>query len=69
MQNNLEEKILKVVSDNHEKTAGHCGLGAVDIAIALDLEFADIRDALNNLYDNKKIRVREGINHHLIFKR
>ena len=67
MRKSLEEKIIDILSNQHDISDGHCGLTAREVAETLDLEFDDIRDALNNLYDNGKIDVRRGINNRLLF--
>ena len=69
MINYLEEQILEIVEDNHNKTDGHSGLTALQIADKLGLRFSDIKGALNDLYDNSQIDVKKGINNKLIFKR
>lgn len=67
MQQSLEQNILSILYEQHYKSDGHCGLTARQVANSLGLEFKDIRDALNNLYDNDKIEVKEGINNKLLF--
>jgi|AntRauTorckE5430_2_1112549.scaffolds.fasta_scaffold00943_11 hypothetical protein len=64
----LEIKVLNEVDKFHEKTGGKCGISANQIAFNLNLPFLEIKKSLNNLYDRKAFRIKNGINHILIFK-
>lgn len=63
----MEEKILEIVNEVHVKSAGKCGISAVKICEKLGVDYSEIKKPLNHLYDNDLIKVREGINSHLIF--
>lgn len=67
--NKQEEKVLKVISDYHDKTDGKCGISAMQIAKELNTTFLELRETLNNLNDKKAFTIRNGINHILIFKK
>jgi len=67
--NDIEKKVLKEVSDYHNKTNGKCGISAVQIAEKLNISFLDLRETLNALNDKKAFIIRKGINHILIFKK
>lgn len=68
MNEELCEKILNIINDNHNKTGGYSGLKPVELKLKLNIEYRQIRDVLNWLYENNKIKVRKGINSHLLFK-
>jgi len=67
--NDLEKKVLKEVSDYHDKTNGKCGISAMLIAEKLNISFSELKQTLNNLNDKKAFTIRKGINSILIFKK
>jgi hypothetical protein len=67
--NDLEKKVLKEVSDYHDKTNGKCGISAMLIAEQLNMSFLELRETFNDLNDKKAFTIRKGINSILIFKK
>lgn len=65
---NFIEEALKVIEENHILTNGSCGLSIVELMHRLGLDYQSLKPILNQLFVDKKIIVREGINHKLIFK-
>lgn len=64
---NSIEEVFKVIEENHNLTNGSCGLSIVALKIKLGSNCTELKPILNQLYSEKKIIVREGINHKLIF--
>lgn len=64
---NFIEEAFKVIEENHNLTNGSCGLSIVALKIKLGSNYPDLKPILKKLYSEKKIIVREGINHKLIF--
>ncbi len=65
----MEEKVFQLIKDYHDKTNGKCGLLIVTIQNELKTDYETLRNILKKLHADKKIKVREGINGKLIFKK
>jgi len=61
------ELVLKEIERYHLLTNGKCGIRHLDVAVNLKLAYKDVKTPLNMLFKQKKIKVRNGINSHLIF--
>ena len=65
----MKTEILKLVDLRHDLTDGKCGLPIVDLKNELGITSDELRVFLSELYKEKKIVVRNGINSKLIFKK
>ena len=65
----MKTEILKLVDLRHDLTDGKCGLPIVDLKNELGITSDELRVFLSELYKEKKIVVRNGINSRLIFKK
>jgi hypothetical protein len=65
----VKTEILKLVDLRHDLTDGKCGLPIVDLKNELGITSDELRVFLSELYKEKKIVVRNGINSKLIFKK
>lgn len=63
----LIESILSLINKNEVETNKKCGISAVKISQILGLEYSEIKEVFNYLYQTKQIKVRKGINNHLLF--
>lgn len=63
------EEIKLLIDNYHSKTEGRCGLTIPDIQKSSGLENEELKNILRKLYNEKYIKVREGLNGKLIFKR
>ncbi len=63
------QNVKKIVDEYHTSTEGKCGLSIPDIQNKSGLNIDDLKSILRQLYDEKHIKVREGLNGKLIFKR
>lgn len=61
--------MLEIINKHHENTDGHCGLSVVKLSAISGLEIGEVKKKLNQLWEEKKIKVRDGINGKLIFKK
>jgi hypothetical protein len=64
----LKKEILDQVDLYHTKTGGKCGLTPVNLSFKIGRPYSELKTHLNELYSEKKINVRKGINHYLLFK-
>lgn len=65
----LKEEILKLVDLKHDLSEGKCGIPIVDLKLKLGIEIEELNGFLSELYKEKKIVVRKGINGSMIFKK
>ena len=65
----MKTEILKLVDLRHDLTDGKCGLPIVDLKNELGITSDELRVFLSELYKEKRIVVRNGINSKLIFKK
>jgi hypothetical protein len=63
----LEDQVLNIITENHKSTNGKCGIGIVKIATNLKVSSSIIKTIINALYKTKKVSIKQGINHKLIF--
>lgn len=61
------DKVKAVITAHHKRTAGKTGITNIAIALKLDCSISDLKPILNQLYVDEFIKIREGINHKLIF--
>lgn len=59
--------MLELIKDHAQKTGNHCGLSIVSLSNMTGLTVNVVREHLKALYSERKIVVKEGINHKLIF--
>lgn len=62
------KSVLDLVEDQAKKSDNHCGLSLVQLQNRTGLTSEELKKQLKVLHNDKKIRVRHGINHKLIFK-
>lgn len=60
--------LLDLVEEQAKTSDNHCGLSLVQLQNKTGLNSAELKKQLKVLHNQKKIRVRHGINHQLIFK-
>lgn len=65
----MKDEILKLVDLRHDSSEGKCGIPIVDLKLKLGIEIGELNGFLSELYREKKIIVRKGINYPLIFKK
>lgn len=65
----MKDEILKLVDLRHNSSDGKCGIPIVDLKSKLGIDIDELNDILSQLYKEKKIVVRKGINGKLIFKK
>ncbi|MFH6944632.1 hypothetical protein [Flavobacterium sp. FlaQc-50] len=63
------EKVRSIVDKKHISSEGRCGLPIPDLQIESNISNEDLKVILRKLYDDKYIKVREGLNGKLIFKK
>ncbi len=68
MEAGLKHQILNKIDEYHVKSGGLCGISAVEICQVLKVEYVDVREIFNQLFQEKKFKVREGKNGYLLFK-
>jgi len=67
MEDNLKNDILAYIEKKMLKTNRKCGVNPIDIVIAMNIPYSNIKFELGKLYKEKKIKVKEGINSKLIY--
>lgn len=65
----MKDEILKLVDLRHDSSDGKCGIPIVDLKLKLGIEIEELNSFLSELYKEKKIVVRKGINGSMIFKK
>lgn len=63
------EKVKEIIDQYHIQTEGMCGMPMPDIQKESELTLDELKSVLRQLYDKKLIKVREGVNGKLIFKK
>lgn len=63
---NLKEKVMKHLTEYDRKCGGKCGLYSVQLASDMGVELKVLRTALNELYTDCEIQVRDGAQGKLI---
>jgi transcription initiation factor IIE alpha subunit len=58
-----------LIDINHETTEGMCGLTIPDLQEKSGIKMEKLKIILRQLYEEKYIKVREGLNGKLIFKK
>jgi len=59
--------LLQVIEEKSAATGYKCGLTVIQLCAATNIALIDLKPLLNELHVAGKIKVREGINHKLIF--
>ena len=67
MSDDLEFEIQIFIESHQKSNSNKCGILATTIMSEFSLDFKDLKPILNNLYQNKKIITRKGLNQLLIF--
>lgn len=62
------EIILNEVDKRHASSGGHCGISPVELCRILGKKYSEIKEHLNQLHSENRIKVRMGINSLLLFK-
>lgn len=63
------EKVRKIINKRHKESEGKCGLPIPELQIESEISNEALKPILRQLYDDKYIKVREGLNGKLIFKK
>lgn len=61
----LKQKIIDLLIENFKKT--HGGLNLIQLAEKLQIGQEELKQNLNELYKEKRILIRQGINHKIIY--
>jgi hypothetical protein len=61
----MKIEIIKLLQEKHDKTSQ--GISIVDLKNTLNLPIDELKTILTELYQDKKIVVRQGINGKLIY--
>ena len=61
----MKTQILNLINEKFEKTRG--GISLIELAEKLEIGQEELKTKLNALHKEKKIRVRQSINHKLIY--
>lgn len=64
----MKEEILQLITNNHKASNGKCGLSVCFLMNKFSLKKAVLQDILKELFDEKIISIRTGINGYLVFK-
>jgi hypothetical protein len=64
---NLKQKTLTLIIQRHKESGGHNGMSVIKLSEVTGIDRNDIKPILRELHYEGKIKVREGINHKLIF--
>lgn len=64
---NSKEQVLEIIENKHSESGGSCGCDIPGIMLKVNLDYENIKPILNELFTQKVIRVRKGINGNLIF--
>ena len=59
--------IYELIEENHERTGGHCGITIVGLCLKTRFSAQEVRQELTKLYKEKKIIVKQGLNHKLFY--
>ena len=65
-QNRIKRRVESFLKNKHERTAGHCGTTVAALKKELGCEMTELRSALNQLYKEKKITIRDGAHGKLV---
>jgi len=63
------EFVLKYLKELQNKSNNKCGTTVINLSILLNISQNEIKTHLKELYNNKQISVRKGLNNQLIFLR
>lgn len=63
------EKVKNLIDKRHKESEGKCGLPIPELQTESKISNEDLKPILRKLYDEKYIKVREGLNGKLIFKK
>lgn len=61
----MKQKIIKLLNEHFKRT--HGGLNLIQLAEKLQIGQEELKQNLNELYKEKIILIRQGINHKLIY--
>lgn len=61
----MKQKIIDLLIAHHKKT--HGGLNLIQLADKLQIGQEELKQNLNELYKEKRILIKKGINHILIY--
>jgi len=63
----MEDIVYQIIKEHQKNTNKKCGISVASIKNQTDIEYKELKNILKKLFENKKIKVREGINSKLIF--
>jgi len=64
----MTKLILDEINKKHKSSGGKCGLTPIQLCNNIGLSYTEIKETLNDLHQNNKIKVRYGVNSFLLFK-
>lgn len=65
----MKDDILKYINNYCNKTVNKSGITLIMLKASFEIELTELKDVLNELAKEKKIKVKPGVNHKLIFKK
>lgn len=63
----MKQKILDLLQEHFKRTAG--GMSLISLGEKLEISQEELKTHLSDLYKEKKIAVRQSINHKIIYPR
>lgn len=63
------EIVKNIIDKKHAASEGSCGTPIPELQQESEIKYEDLKVILRQLYDEKYIKVREGLNGKLIFKK
>lgn len=64
---NLKNEILEIVKSEHQKSKGKCGTSVQKLMNQYSLNKIELEQILRELFDQKIITIRTGINGYMVF--
>lgn len=61
-------RILEIIHEKAKQSGNHCGLTTVQLAKQTGLSLPEIKEEINKLFRENKVRVHDGAQGKLIFK-
>lgn len=65
----MKTQALSLIKAHHDKSGGKCGMNIPDLQNSLETDWVTLKPILSELYTEKLIRIRNGINGKLLFLR
>lgn len=64
---NLKNEILEIIKSEHQKSKGKCGIYVQKLMNQYSLNKIELEQILRELFDQKIITIRSGINGYMVF--